>query len=113
MKITKVIERLIESRRPRSEPSENSHPFEGVAIVPLSGSCPKAHELARTRRRFLAGEAPTLPLPECIHPESCGCHFATFADRRLTERREVAFSPSRCYAGPERRRTAGRRSSDR
>ena len=41
-----------------------------------------------------------------------GCHYASFTDRRLTERREASFG-SRCYAGPERRRTKDRRSRDR
>lgn len=112
MKFTRVIERLIESKRERAPKAETAHPFEAVTIVPKSGSCPRAHELARTRHRFLLDEAPALPLRECTTPESCGCHFASFTDRRLTERREVTFG-SRCYAGPERRRMTGRRSSDR
>jgi hypothetical protein len=113
MKITKVIERLIESKWPRQEQPNPSHPYEGVTLVPKSGSCPKAHELSRMKRRFLAGEAPTLPLQECTTREDCGCHYASFTDRRLTERREKSFSSNRCFAGPERRRTHGRRSSDR
>jgi hypothetical protein len=111
MKITRVIERLIDSKK-APKPESSHHPYEAVTIVPKSGSCPKAHELSRSKHRFLAGEAPALPLRECTNPQDCGCHFASFTDRRLTERREEAFG-SRCYAGPERRRTGGRRSSDR
>ncbi len=96
----------------RAREAESDHPFQAVMLVCKSGSCAKAHELSGRKQRFLAGEAPALPLQECTHTESCGCHYASFTDRRLTERREASFG-SRCYAGPERRRTKDRRSRDR
>jgi hypothetical protein len=118
MKITRVFyafrqgkNALRQGRRTR-EADNSDHPFQAVMLVCKSGSCTKAHELARNKHRFLTGEAPALPLQECTNPESCGCHYASFTDRRLTERREESLA-SRCYAGPERRRRSGRRSGDR
>jgi hypothetical protein len=111
MKIPRVFDAIRQAASEmRAREAETDHPFQAVMLVCKSGSCAKAHELSRSKHRFLAGEAPALPLQECTHAESCGCHYANFTDRRLTERREASFG-SRCYAGPERRRTKDRRRS--
>jgi hypothetical protein len=113
MKIPRVFDAIRQAAADmRAREAQNNHPFQAVMLVCKSGSCAAAHELNRSKHRFLAGEAPTLPLQECTHPESCGCHYAGFSDRRLTERREASL-PNRCYAGPERRRTKDRRSRER
>jgi hypothetical protein len=111
MKIPRVFDAIRQAASEmRAREDDSNHPFQGVMLVCKSGSCTKAHELSRSKHRFLAGEAPALPLPECTDAESCGCHYASFTDRRLTDRREASFG-SRCYAGPERRRTKDRRRS--
>jgi hypothetical protein len=107
-----MLGRIAGSARHLLQAEPAAQPFHGVAIIPKSGSCPKAHELSRERRRYLAGEAPPLPLAECTNPDTCSCHYAELTDRRMSERRSYAL-PDRCYAGQERRRTRGRRSSDR
>lgn len=109
MKIPRVLDAIRQAASDmRAREAETEHPFQAVMLVCKSGSCAKAHELNRSKHRFLAGEAPALPLQECTHAASCGCHYASFTDRRLTDRREASFG-SRCYAGPERRRTKDRR----
>jgi hypothetical protein len=113
MKIPRVFDAIRQAAADmRAREAETDHPFQAVMLVCKSGSCAKAHELSRGKRRFLVGEAPALPLQDCTHAESCGCHYASFTDRRLTDRREASFG-SRCYAGPERRRTKDRRSRER
>jgi hypothetical protein len=68
--------------------------------------------LAARGKRFLSREAPPLPLPACTKPETCDCKFVHFNDRRQEERRDI-LSFARWYAGTERRRGPGRRSTDR
>ena len=59
--------------------------FHAVSLRFAGGACDAAR--AMEGRRFLAGAAPRLPLPECDAPE-CKCRFKHHSDRR---------------AGPERR----------
>jgi hypothetical protein len=84
--------------------------FNAAAIVPEEHACAAA--LAAAEQRYLAQEAPRIPLPECTRPLECHCRLARLNDRRKTDRRD-ALSFSRWYSGIERRRSPGRRSSDR
>ena len=81
-----------------------------MSIIPAQGSC---REAGRVRGKpYLLKDAPRLPLPSCSHPERCPCRYRKHADRRIRERRDV-FAQSRWYDGTERRRSVGRRASDR
>lgn len=88
------------------------HPFHAVSVVPGEVSCAAAKEIAPTR--FLSREAPLLPLPACTMPDRCRCRFRKYNDRRQEDRRLFGSEPdTRWYAGEERRRHPGRRSTDR
>lgn len=83
------------------------HPFRCVAVAVRGNGCAAARELAR--RRFLAGEAPRLPLQGCSNP-SCACVYEHFEDRRHHDRRS-AFAGDPDLA-TERRSSRGRRHTD-
>jgi hypothetical protein len=51
-----------------------------VSIRCTAGSC--AAVAALKRKRFIAAEAPRLPLPGCTRPEDCACEYEFVAERR-------------------------------
>jgi hypothetical protein len=61
-----------------------SRRWHAVAIVPTAASCAAAQTCKGTR--YLACEAPPLPLAEC-DARRCGCRYAHFDDRRRGPRR--------------------------
>ena len=61
-----------------------STPYHAVSIDPCDAACSAARELEG--KRFLSGEAPSLPLPDCTHA-SCDCHFLHHKDRRSNRER--------------------------
>ena len=87
-----------------------STPFHAVSIAPGEQACAAAYR--STGQRFLSRQAPKLPLPTCdaFH---CTCRFQHHKDRRSGPRRrdDIGLMSGR-YPGSERRRTGGRRSTD-
>jgi hypothetical protein len=86
-------------------------PFQAIAIYRGVKSC----ELARKfgEHKFLAKDAPALPLKGCSMPERCDCRYLKYKDRRAEARRLVDFGLSaRVFDGKERRARNGRRSTD-
>lgn len=79
------------SRAPRaapvSRPSKTGGRFGGVEIRTRSDACRAAHALEG--QRFLAKDAPALPLPNCSAAK-CTCTFTKLPDRR-TEGRRLDF----------------------
>ena len=76
----------------------------GVSIRPGQQSCAAAQQLKD--KRFLAGEAPTLPLAGCDR-EKCDCRYAHHKDRREgIDRRDpfTTFGGFRPESGAEKRR---------
>lgn len=63
--------------------------FPAVAMQYSENSCNAAK--AMTGRRFLATEAPELPLKECDFPD-CRCTFDHFSDRRSKSNRRAPFA---------------------
>ena len=61
--------------------------FHGVSIQPEAHSACDAAQ-ALERRRFLADDAPMLPLSDCPNPAGCRCRYQHFDDRRTDARRE-------------------------
>jgi hypothetical protein len=59
--------------------------WHAVHVAPGKGACPAA--IALGKRRFLAKEAPRLPLPDCTSPDKCTCSYRHHKDRRSTPRR--------------------------
>jgi hypothetical protein len=108
--LLKIIRRLFGRQADGSSidsPREND--YRAVTITPAKGSCPQAVRIRG--KSFLLKEAPRLPLPSCAHPASCACRYRKHPDRRIRDRRDV-FASSRWYNGTERRRSGGRRASD-
>lgn len=87
------------------------NPFHAVSIV-MDKRCACGAAKALEGVRFLASEAPRLPLASCA--VQCTCRYQHHADRRQDSRRasDGKWSPpSRVYDGAERRRD-GRRIDD-
>lgn len=88
-----------------------ARPFQAIAIYRGSVSC----ELAKrfSDYRFLAREAPALPLEGCTMRATCQCRYLKFNDRRSYQRRNTDFTTTtRPYLGKERRHSNGRRATD-
>ena len=61
--------------------------FHGVAIRAAEpGICGAVDALDNVR--FLADDAPALPLPGCSNPGDCRCKYEHFEDRRTQPRRD-------------------------
>jgi len=86
-------------------------PFQAVSIFRGVKACDVAKRFSD--HRFLARDAPTLPLSGCSMTQACECRFLKHKDRRADRRRLDDFgSASRRNAGQERRQRNGRRASD-
>ena len=90
----------------------NSRRWHAVSVLTTPASCPMARALGTTR--FLAQEAPRLPMPDCRGGDSCPCGYKHHADRRGQARRaEELTGLRRPHPGTdERRQQRGRRSTD-
>ena len=85
--------------------------YHAVAIRSQKDACAAAKALAG--QRFLANEAPNLPLPAC-DAARCECHFAHYDDRRSGKDRRSPFGAGAIGGGTgrfekERRETPDRR----
>ena len=86
-------------------------PWSAVRIAPDNEACPKV--MALRDKRFLARDAPALPLKGCTRSGACNCSYRHYADRRAGPRRDDAPSAGRTVRAPlERRAARGRRGSD-
>jgi hypothetical protein len=99
-------------REPLPEPKATvaPRPFQAISIYCGVKSC----AIARRFRdhRFLAKDAPQLPLSGCTMAGSCQCRYLKYKDRRAERRRFVDFASVRRDLGQERRQRAGRRDTD-
>lgn len=80
---------------PSSKRVDETSKYHAVSLRYSSSACDAAK--AMTGRRFLAGAAPRLPLPDCDALE-CRCGFAHHSDRRSGDDRRSPFTPT-IYAG--------------
>ena len=83
--------------------------YQSVSIACAGRCCAAVKALAG--QRFLASNAPSLPLPSCTLGDQCKCKFQKHDDRRDDERRLVG-TMSKWYGGSEKRRSRGRRERD-
>ena len=83
--------------------------YQSVSIVHASKCCAAVKSLAG--QRFLACNAPSLPLPTCNQSNLCKCSFQKHEDRRDSDRRLLG-ELSKWYGGAEKRRSGGRRRAD-
>lgn len=96
----------------RPTTASRTNPYQAVAIIACSRAC--AAVAAVHGVRFLARQAPRLPLADCDRPGNCACRFEKHADRRaVVQRSPYNNSGVVSYGGAERRRLRGRRDQDR
>jgi hypothetical protein len=98
-------------RRRRRRGESHAGGFHCVAIKPGQPSCEAVRAVGA--RRFLAAEAPPVPLPDCDLP-TCRCRYLHLEDRRQEVRRIGAGGMGRLDSPDwkERRRGHGRRRTD-
>jgi hypothetical protein len=77
-----------EDRRVRHALKDRSK-FHAVSVKPGAYACMAANTLAG--QRFLASQAPNLPLPDC-DAANCECHFIHHDDRRTGKDRRSPFT---------------------
>ena len=102
-----------EDRRERriSPALKDKSKFHAVSVKPGAYACSAVNKIAG--QRFLATQAPDLPLPDCDAAE-CDCHFVHHNDRRTGKDRRSPFTSggvaaaTGTYTG-ERRRGEDRR----
>ena len=87
---------------PAAAPRKVVQKFHAVSIAPGARACAAARELAE--RRFLSGDAPSLPLKDCGSSQ-CECRYLHHGDRRKGGRRvqDVGVAIDGYYDGPEQR----------
>jgi hypothetical protein len=115
---------LLGGRTTQSRQFKNSqhiqvgNPWHAVGIVTARPNCPVCGSYKGVR--FLAKEAPPLPLRDCPDPKACSCVYKHFPDRRAGPRRAVerrAFEPMTPavvtrVVRDDRRNSSGRRRTD-
>jgi hypothetical protein len=77
-----------QDRRVLRSPKDTAK-YHAVSIKPGAYACRAANEVAG--QRFLATDAPTLPLPACDSAD-CDCHFIHHDDRRSGKDRRSPFT---------------------
>jgi hypothetical protein len=85
-------------------------PWHSVGVIGGTMACAAA--VQNKGRRFLASEAPPIPLPDCTAPWRCKCVYRHYADRRATPRRIADRGMFGRHIGSERRQSRGRRAED-
>jgi hypothetical protein len=79
-----LVKRLPNKPRNPARAPRPAQPYHAVSIQLGKSPCAAAKALAE--QRFLAKDAPRLPLAKC-DAERCGCAFAHYEDRRQEGRR--------------------------
>jgi hypothetical protein len=85
-------------------------PWHAVGVVGSTTVCPQALHIKG--KRFLAAEAPPIPLPDCMSPWRCKCVYRHYADRRAGPRRIADRGMFGRPVGTERRQQRSRRTDD-
>lgn len=105
-----IVKRLLHKPRKPPRASRSTHRYHAVSI--RFGKNPCAAAKALGEQRFLAKDAPRLPLPAC-DAERCGCSFAHHEDRREEGRRaEDQDATPAPFAGRNARSGIPRRRAD-
>jgi hypothetical protein len=105
-----LVKRLLHKPRKPARATRPSHPYHSVSIRLGKHACEAAKALVE--QRFLAKEAPRLPLQKC-DAASCTCVFAHHEDRRQEGRRaEDLEKKSPPFEGHNARNGVPRRRSD-
>lgn len=118
MKVLKVLL----GNTPRGKPAKTPGPntvakpptaradYRAVSVAPGNSCCAAANAIAG--KRYLFREVPRLPLVDCTMAPNCSCKFKKVSDRRDGDRRRSAAAESSAkFAGPDNRKSEGRRSA--
>jgi hypothetical protein len=98
-------------KAPEQRPATQISAYHAVSVLPCTNACAAAYRFSG--QRFLSRQAPRLPLPSC-DVTTCGCRFKHHKDRRSGPRRNSDVGMMMAgYSGNERRRSGGRRATDR
>jgi len=92
-----------------AEPPPPSNRFHSVTIRFRDDACPAVQALAKTK--FLAKEAPRLPLDECTVP-NCRCQYKHYDDRRDGEDRRDGHASAHREGEQRRHAREDRRQSN-
>jgi hypothetical protein len=113
-KNTSFISRLFSGLGSKSEAQKTAGaPSRYQAIAIYRGMVACDHAKKFSEHRFLAKDAPTLPLAGCTMGSRCQCRYLKYKDRRGTQRRLVDFgAPARLFTETDRRKDNGRRTTD-
>jgi hypothetical protein len=104
------VKRLLHGSRRPAHASRSAHPYHSVSIRVGKNACAAAKEIVD--HRFLAADAPHLPLVKC-DAERCTCAFAHYEDRRQEGRRaEDNDARPSSFAGRNARTGTPRRRED-
>ncbi|MDH3514788.1 MAG: hypothetical protein OEM83_07970 [Gammaproteobacteria bacterium] len=95
------------SAAPTGAPPAPSNRFHAVTIHIRADACPAVRVFASTK--FLAKEAPRLPLENCTAPV-CKCRYEHYDDRRTEEDRRESADAAK-YEGEQKRTRKDRRRS--
>jgi hypothetical protein len=106
--LSNLMARLRGAPQPPLPMRQPPRPFQAISIFRGVVCCSMAKQFSE--HRFLARDAPPLPLAGCSMPGRCECRYLKHKDRRVGERRLVDFSVANSmYSSAERRLFAGRR----
>lgn len=96
----------------KNQPEQSKNAFHAVSVVPGAQACGAVLQV--TGVRFLSRQAPKLPLHGCDKTQ-CTCSYRHHLDRRSGPRRSADFFSHqvRSNVGEERRKSRGRRRTDR
>lgn len=100
-------------RKTQSKPATpvTTRPFQAISIFRGAESCVMARRFSEYR--FLAKDAPPLPLSGCTMRQTCACRYLKHKDRRVERRRIAEYGIAiRDFLGQERRNRSGRRKDD-
>ncbi|HTE39953.1 MAG TPA: hypothetical protein VK629_03935 [Steroidobacteraceae bacterium] len=95
-----------------SAPARTPRPFQAISIQPGVACCDVARQISGDR--FLAKNAPQLPLYDCTMRDTCQCRYAKHVDRRGDSRRFTEFGLRQSLSSTKERRISrrGRRAKD-
>ena len=82
-------------------------PWHAVSIVAGAASCAAVADIRG--KRFLAADAPRIPLPECTVSRRCTCTYRHSSDRRTSRRRASDRGMFGKHTGADRREYVDRR----
>ncbi len=109
--LSTMLSRLNKGEPPPPPAAKSHSPFQAIAIYRGLDCCDMAKKFSE--HRFLAREAPALPLQGCTMAQACRCRYLKFKDRRAESRRLNDFgAATRFYKSSERRSIRGRRKTD-